>query len=245
VNRTSIATSILAVALFFAGCGGGGSTSSTAPTQTATRTIGVSGNLAFGNVPVGQTSNGTMTLTNSGTGTLTVSGMSGPAGFNASWTTGTIAAGGSQASTISFSPTAVGSYGGTITVQGDQTGGTNTIAVSGMGTIARANVVSEGSATWTSCLPAIGGFAGTCQIQVGGRNTGVGCAKGVAGTIAFLDGQGNQIGARLTLVPIVLGGTLRPNETFSSLGLSSVPLSTVNATKAMHAEFSWNDAACP
>jgi hypothetical protein len=84
---------------------------------------------------------------NSGTGTLSVSGMTGPAGFAASWTSGTIAAGGSQVVTITFSPTAVGSYAGTLTVNSDRTDGTNTIGVSGTGTIARANIVSEGSSS--------------------------------------------------------------------------------------------------
>jgi len=52
----------------------------------------------------------------------------------ASWTTGTIGAGASQQVTIQFSPVAAQSYGGILTVNGDQTGGTNTIATSGTGT---------------------------------------------------------------------------------------------------------------
>jgi len=78
-----------------------------------------------------------LTITNLGNATLTVTGMTGPSGYAASWTTGTIAAGASQLVTITFSPIAAQNYNGTLIVNGDQTGGTNTIAISGTGTIRR------------------------------------------------------------------------------------------------------------
>lgn len=119
-------------------CGGGGSSSPTSPSptpSTPTRIVGVSGNLSFGDVPVGSSRDASFTITNTGTTTLTVSGMSVSGGLashiTASWTSGTIAAGGSQTVSVRFQPTATGSYSGTITVNGDHTGGTNTIAVSG------------------------------------------------------------------------------------------------------------------
>jgi hypothetical protein len=54
--------------------------------------------------------------------------------FTANWTNGTIAAGGSQTVTIQFTPTVAQPYSGTVIVSGDQTNGTNTMAVSGTGT---------------------------------------------------------------------------------------------------------------
>jgi hypothetical protein len=111
--------------------------------------MSVAGKLDFGDEVVGRTVTATMTITNSGTATLTVSGMTVPLGFTSSWTSGTIAAGGSQSVTIGFAPTAPGLYGGTLTVNGDQTSGTNTISMSGIGCF---NMVGtwRGSSTITS-----------------------------------------------------------------------------------------------
>lgn len=99
---------------------------------TSTRIISVSGNLAFGSVTVGSTPQSTLTIYNTGNSTLTVSGISYPSGFSGAWS-GTIAAGGSHGVTVTFSPTAVTSYGGTVTVNSDATSGGNTIAASGTG----------------------------------------------------------------------------------------------------------------
>jgi hypothetical protein len=115
-----------------AACGDDGPSTPTSPTTT--RIINVSGNLAFGEVPVGSTRDATMTISNSGTGTLTVTGISTTGGFGStlttSWTGGTIAAGASQTVTIRFAPTEGGTYNGTLTVNGDQTSGTNTLPIS-------------------------------------------------------------------------------------------------------------------
>jgi hypothetical protein len=122
-------------------CSGNNNTSPSpsSPSATPTRIIGVSpGNLAFGNVQVGNQASLTLTITNTGSSTLTVSGMVVTGGLSsvitASWTSGTIAPGGSQPSTIIFAATTAQTYTGTLTMNGDQTSGTNTIAVSGAGT---------------------------------------------------------------------------------------------------------------
>jgi hypothetical protein len=117
---------------------GGGDSSPTSPSTTtppvATRVIGVSGNLAFGDVPVGSQRELSYTITNTGNATLTVTGTSVSGGLasllTATWTNGTIAAGASQVVTVRFQPTTAGSYSGTVSVNGDQTSGTNTIAIS-------------------------------------------------------------------------------------------------------------------
>ena len=104
------------------------------------RVIGLSGNLAFGDVAAGNTATSVLTIANTGTGTLTVTGMSAPSAgsgiYKASWVSGTIAPGASQAITITFAPTAAISYNGTLTVNADQTSGTNTVPVSGAGSAA-------------------------------------------------------------------------------------------------------------
>jgi len=101
-------------------------------TYTPRRVIGLSGSLAFGSVQVGSTKQLTFTIGNTGNLPLTVSSITYPAGFTGSWS-GTIAAGGSQSVTVTFAPTAAQSYSGTVTVNSDKTGGTETIAISGTG----------------------------------------------------------------------------------------------------------------
>jgi hypothetical protein len=134
-----LATFVLGLYVF--ACGGSSSSPTTnTPTPTpaaTTRIIGLSGNLVFGNVTIGQNATGTLTITNAGNAALTVSGMTVPSGsgsvYASSFTSGTIAAGGSQLATIQFAPTAATTYSGTLTVNGDQTSGTNTISISGTG----------------------------------------------------------------------------------------------------------------
>jgi hypothetical protein len=95
-----------------------------------TRTIGLSGNLAFGNVQVNATTTTTLTISNNGNSALTVSSIAYPPGFSGAWS-GTVPAGGSQPLTVTFAPMAAASYAGTITVNANQTSGANTISVSG------------------------------------------------------------------------------------------------------------------
>ncbi len=98
------------------------------------RAIFLSANLAFGSVVAGTTAQRTLTITNNGTSALTVSNISLPAGFSGNWS-GTIAASGSRNVTITFSPTALTTYGGNLSVSSDAVVGTNTIAVSGTGSL--------------------------------------------------------------------------------------------------------------
>jgi hypothetical protein len=130
---------------FLIGCAACGSSSpsapssppATTPTPAQTRIIALSGSLAFGNVQVGAQPTLAFTIANTGNATLTISGVSITTGlsvFAANWTSGTIAAGSSQTVTVQFVPTAAQTYGGTISIIGDQTSGPNTIAVSGTGT---------------------------------------------------------------------------------------------------------------
>lgn len=132
---------LLLMALVPVACGKD-SSSPTSPTPSPssgpTRVIGLSGSLAFGDVPVGGQRDLTFTIANSGTQALTVTGMTVTGGLathtTASWTSGTIAAGGSQTVSVRFAPTTAGSYNGTLTVNGDQTSGTNTMPISGTAT---------------------------------------------------------------------------------------------------------------
>jgi len=129
---------VIAAGFFVTGCGSsGGSTTAPSPTPTTTRVIQLGGNLSFGPVTLGTTATGLLTITNAGNSALTVSGVSSPcAGFyRASFTTGAIAAGQTQQSTLQFTPTAVQDCSGNISVTSDATSGTSTISVRASGTL--------------------------------------------------------------------------------------------------------------
>jgi hypothetical protein len=104
-------------------------------TPSATRTIGLASNLAFGNVLAGTRASLPLTISNSGNAPLAVSSISYPTGFGGNWASGTIAPGGSQVVSVTFAPLAAANYGGTLTVHGNQTGGTNVASLSGSGTV--------------------------------------------------------------------------------------------------------------
>ena len=132
-------------------CGGSAPAAPSPP--PATRTIALSGNLAFGNVLAGSTTESTLTISNSGSASVAVTGLTAPSGYSASWTNGVIPAGGQQSVTISFLPTAAGTYNGAIIVLADQTPGSTTIAVSG-GAFPDLNGVWVGierSPDWATC----------------------------------------------------------------------------------------------
>lgn len=114
-------------------CGSSNSPTTPTPTPTTTRIIRLEANLAFGTIDIGNTFDATLRIYSEGTAPLTVTGLTGPAGYAASWTSGVIAPGTSQAVTIRFTPTATQTYNGTLTVNSDSTSGVNTTSVTGRG----------------------------------------------------------------------------------------------------------------
>jgi hypothetical protein len=94
--------------------------------------LNASGNLSFGNVAVGASSQKTLTIHNTGSGTVTVTSLSLPAGFNGNFS-GNISVGASQNVGITFSPASSGNYGGSVTVNSNATSGTTSVTASGTG----------------------------------------------------------------------------------------------------------------
>lgn len=97
-----------------------------------TAVCGLSGNLAFGSVPVGGSLSAQLTIINSGTLPLTVSSVTCPEGFVCSFA-GTVAAGASVTALVTFSPTTDSTYGGDLVVDTPSTSLGTSIAVSGVG----------------------------------------------------------------------------------------------------------------
>ncbi len=113
--------------------------------------IGLSGNLAFGNVVAGGTATTSLIITNSGNTTLMVSNINYPTGFSGAWS-GIIPPQRSQSVTVTFSSVSAQNYGGNILVASDATAGTNTLAVSGTGYTPLSNfcyVTNSGTITIT------------------------------------------------------------------------------------------------
>ncbi len=107
-----------------------------------TRTLVLGGNFAFGSVMVGANATSTVTLSNTGNAALAVSGITYPSGFSGDWSGGTIAAGSSQNVTVTFAPTAVQPYTGTLTITSDMTSGNNTATLTGNGVTAQKTSVA-------------------------------------------------------------------------------------------------------
>lgn len=141
--------------------------------------MALSGNMAFGSITVGTAATATMTIANTGTGELTITSVTYPAGFSGPFASGTIAANGSQAITVTFTPAAAQAYSGNITVTGNQASGTNTIAVSGTGvavaTFTLSGIVTETSPTTSTVL------SGVVVAFVDGANQGRSATTGADG----------------------------------------------------------------
>ncbi|MFB3853554.1 MAG: carboxypeptidase regulatory-like domain-containing protein [Vicinamibacterales bacterium] len=181
----------------------------------AARIIGLSGNLAFGSVPAQTTATRVLTISNSGTGALTVSGINYPVGFSGAWS-GSIPPGGSQPVTVTFAPTAVASYGGTVTVNSDGTSGANTIAASGTG-------APVGTVTISGNVRTVGG-------------------RGVAGVVmAGLPGSPSTNAAGFYTASVASGwsGTVTPSRT----GWTFVPPSTAYTSVATSQTTDYVEAA--
>lgn len=129
-------------ALLLVSCGGKSTPtapSTPTPTPTVTKIINVFGSMNYGGVGLNSSKTNKMTIQNQGNALLTVTSITAPTSVvnvtSVSWTSGTIPPGANQDVSITFTPTTVTNYSGTITVNGDQTSGTNTITFSGNGTL--------------------------------------------------------------------------------------------------------------
>ena len=109
-----------------------------------TRSIRLEGDLAFGNVVTNTTAQRTLTIYNDGNSTMTVSSISYPSGFSGVWS-GSIATGGAQNVTVTFSPIAAITYNGNLAVNSDATSGTSTWPASGTGMVCTYTLTASGT----------------------------------------------------------------------------------------------------
>lgn len=213
-----------------------GSSGTTITSTTAI--VSLSGELNFGNVEASSSATSILTINNIGNSTLNVTGISYPAGFSGDWSSGPVAAGGSQDVTVTFAPTADTSYGGNIVVSSDATGGSGSIAVSGTGvtvtiaptvTTSAASDIGPASAT-LNCTVNPQGTITTVYFQYG-TTTSYGsvtpAVEAGAGDTAVTISE--EIGSLAPMTPyhyraVALSGTntvYGGDETFSTVGFSA------------------------
>ncbi len=100
---------------------------------TQASVIYLSGDIAFGTATVGTSARVDLTIYNVGNKTMTITGFSMPEVYAVDWSGGDIPADGEQNVTITFTPTAVETYAGTIEINGDFDVGENKVEVYGVG----------------------------------------------------------------------------------------------------------------
>lgn len=186
LNNVPPKTITVVVLLMLAACGSKSPTqpSPTPPTTpTPSRIFVLEGTLDYGDLSIGQSSTLTLRIRNTGNSPLAINGITGnnsiTAVLKANWTSGTIAAGSAQDVAFVFTPTEARAYSATITINGDQTSGANTIAMSGRGSLAGVPIFSRaGNGNTVFDMPTYirrvriqGNFTGRCQnfaVKIGG-----------------------------------------------------------------------------
>ena len=196
----------------------------------ASRIIVLSGNLAFGNVSTGATATATLTIANSGNSVLTVTSISYPAGFSGAFS-GAIAAGGSTNVTVTFAPTALTSYGGTITVNSDATSGTSTIGASGTGVLLPTRIISlSGTLSFGNVTTGATATARLTIANAGNTNltvASISYPSGFSGAFSGAVAAGGVTNLTVTFAPTALtsyGGTITVNSDATS-GTSTISAS--------------------
>ena len=122
--------------------------------------------LAFPSTSIGASaSSQSFAITNTGTAPLIVTTVSSSsADFSLVSSCGTIVAGDSCNVSVGFKPAAAGTRSGTITVSHNATGGTSSVALSGVGAVAAAPGIQVTPLTLAFGSVAVGSFSGSLQL---------------------------------------------------------------------------------
>jgi hypothetical protein len=200
------------------------------------QTIGLAGNLNFGSVPVGSNAQQVLTISSTGTSNLTISSVSYPAGFSGNFPGGVLAPGTFTNVTVTFSPAIVTNYSGTVTVNSDALGGTNTIAASGIGTpAAGATIVLTGNLSFGN-VPVSSNATSTLVISNAGTAilhvTNVTYPAGFSGSFTGSIAPGKSTNVTVTFSPtttIAYGGPATVKSDATS-GANTIAVSGTGAS---------------
>ncbi len=135
-----------------------------------TKSISLSGLLSFGQLFTGHSESSSLIIANGGNTTLSVTSITLPTGFTGSFA-GTIAAGAKHAVSITFSPTALLTYGGDVSVASDATDGSPLFPISGQGvhTLNRGIFLTDNGTLQFDTQDSLGNVVG---VTVGSTPTG-------------------------------------------------------------------------
>jgi len=182
--------------------------------EPPTSVIALSGDLAFGDVTVGQSPTRTLTISNSGNADLTVASLTYPAGFTGAWT-GRIPPGRSTNITVTFAPATANNYGGTVTVNSDATGGTNTLPISGRGIMPPPGTLAIGEQVLN---PELDRQTGLFYQQVVVTNIGTQPVEGLRLSVTNLPAGVwclSATGTNQGMPFVEFCGTIKPNQTLT------------------------------
>ena len=118
--------------------------------------ISIPASLAFADMKVGETAVKDLTIKNTGDIAMNVTAIAFPAGFTSDWQSGEIAVGSEKTVKVSFKPTEVKAYAGTVIIACDaaNTGiGTSTLSVTGKGILVTGITAKGGTSEQGEALP--------------------------------------------------------------------------------------------
>lgn len=197
--------------------------------------VGVSGSLAFGNVPVGATTTAVLTITNAGNLAFDIADLEPPAGFSAAFS-GTLAPFTATNVTVTFAPVAAQAYGGSLRVDSYAMAGTGEILCSGTGTVAI--VALEGDLAF-GLVPT--GLTQTATLTISNAGnaaltvTNIVCPAGFSATLDDVLAPGSATNVAVTFAPLALqayGGSLVVQSDAAS-GTSTLPCSGTGAVSVI------------
>ena len=204
VPASSIAQSGTAQIAVFNPAPGGGSSVAQYLSIGAPSLVLSSSQIAFPDQAEGIASSAkTVTLTNSGTIALSIQGVSTTGDFNASSQCGSsLAANASCTISVTFTPTAVGSRTGTLTIADNAAGSPHTVSLSGTSTAAftigaaqsgsmTATVTSGSTASYSLSLMGAAGFAGAVNLSCTGAPQYATCTVSPTSVSLTPGGTGN------------------------------------------------------
>ena len=188
--------------------------------------IRLSGDLAFGGVGTNTTSVRTLTVHNDGTAALAVNAVTCPDGFTAEPQSFGVPAGGSSPVSVTFAPSAVTTYVGTITVSSDAMSGDGTIPVSGQG-----QVSSLSFAAWLQqYAPGVDPATGFTQIDP---------QRGYPYGLLYAFGDNFPSNAVLMQVRLVNGGPVIDIPSQDELTLDGAEVLLQGTTNLLSGDWSW------
>lgn len=219
---------------------------STLPLRASLTGVGVQSHLQisastlnFGPVALGSSSSLTLTLANTGSAPATGLGLTtaSPYAVTVPCALTTLAPGGSCSVTVTFTPTGVGTYPGTLTIASSDSGSPATILLSGSGvnngsfsltvnggSAASAAVNPYGPASYSLTVTPLGGFSGQVLLTCAGVNPGEYINCSLVPSSVTLNGAAQNAVVTLQTVSSIASAEPGPRDPDRNLGQTALAL---------------------